>query len=58
MKCVLPILLFLGTVAGAQVLKPGTAAPAISAQPLDAARPFPGWEAYRGNFVVVDFWAE
>jgi uncharacterized protein (TIGR03435 family) len=32
-------------------------APPISAPALDPARPFPGWEAFRGNFVVVDFWA-
>ena len=33
------------------------AAPPISAKPLDPGRPFPGWTTYRGNFVVVDFWA-
>jgi uncharacterized protein (TIGR03435 family) len=26
-------------------------------QPLEPGRPFPGWEALRGNIVVVDFWA-
>lgn len=50
-------MLLLGSVLGAQVLKPGMPAPPISAKPLDTASPFPGWDAYRGNFVVVDFWA-
>jgi thiol-disulfide isomerase/thioredoxin len=32
-------------------------APPIEAKPLDASKPFPGWQALRGNFVAVDFWA-
>ena len=50
-------ILFLGSALAAEVLKPGTPAPPISARPLDGIQPFRGWEAYRGNFVVVDFWA-
>ena len=56
MKYSLAIVL-LGNVLAAQVLRPGMPAPPISAKALDIARPFPGWQAYRGNVVVVDFWA-
>ena len=49
--------LLVAAVLSAQALKPGTPAPPIAAPPLDAARPFPGWESFRGNFVIVDFWA-
>jgi uncharacterized protein (TIGR03435 family) len=42
---------------GAQSLKTGAPAPPITAPPLDPGKPFPGWEAFRGSFVVVDFWA-
>jgi len=38
-------------------VKSGDPAPPIVAPPLDASRPFPGWATYRGDFVVVDFWA-
>ena len=38
-------------------VKPSDPAPPIVAPPLDASKPFPGWVAYRGDFVVVDFWA-
>jgi len=41
----------------AQQLKPGMDAPPITAVPLDPGSPFPGWQAFRGKFVVVDFWA-
>ncbi len=41
----------------AQRLKPGMDAPPITATPLDPANPFPGWPAFHGNFVVIDFWA-
>jgi uncharacterized protein (TIGR03435 family) len=50
------VFLFIGTLS-AQALKPGMEAPPIVAKALDAAKPFPGWAAFRGNFVVVDFWA-
>jgi thiol-disulfide isomerase/thioredoxin len=54
----IPLLsLFLVPVLAAQQLKPGTEAPLIVAAPLDAGHPFPGWEVYRGKYVVVDFWA-
>ena len=54
----IPLLwLFLVPVLSAQQLKPGMEAPPIVAAPLDAGHPFPGWEAYRGKYVVVDFWA-
>jgi uncharacterized protein (TIGR03435 family) len=52
-----PLLLFIATALSAQTLKPGMEAPPITARPLDASKPFPGWQAFRGNFVVVDFWA-
>ena len=32
-------------------------APPITAAPLDPAQPFPGWQAFRGDYVVIDFWA-
>ena len=32
-------------------------APPISAPPLDVSQPFTGWNAFRGNIVIVDFWA-
>jgi len=50
---------FCGPVLVAQQLqlKPGMDAPPITATPLDPANPFPGWQAFRGNFVVIDFWA-
>jgi len=35
----------------------GKIAPPISASPLDLSHPFTGWEAFRGNIVIVDFWA-
>ncbi|HEV2711140.1 MAG TPA: TIGR03435 family protein [Edaphobacter sp.] len=54
---VLLISLLLAPVLAAQQLRPGIEAPPIVAAPLDAANPFPGWQAFRGNFVVVDFWA-
>src|ERR1051326_7056242 len=38
-------------------VKPGDPAPPILAPPLDLSKPFSGWAAYRGDFVVVDFWA-
>ena len=47
------ILLLAGMALSAQTVKTGVPAPPIVAQPLDASRPFPGWQAYRGNFVVV-----
>jgi uncharacterized protein (TIGR03435 family) len=37
--------------------QPGREAPPITAPPLDASRPFTGWDAFRGNIVIVDFWA-
>jgi len=49
-------LMLMGTAVSARRLKPGMPAP-IVAQPLDAGKPFPGWDAFRGNFVVVDLWA-
>jgi len=30
--------------------------PPIAAPPLDAGKPFPGWEHLKGRIVVVDFW--
>jgi thiol-disulfide isomerase/thioredoxin len=48
---------FMGSVLLAQALKPGMPAPPIASPPLDASKPFQGWEAFRGNFVVIDFWA-
>lgn len=51
------LLILLGAwVVSAQV-KPGDPAPPIVAPPLDSSHPFPGWAAYHGDFVVVDFWA-
>lgn len=57
MRWILLLSLCLAPVLAAQQLKPGMEAPPIAAAPLDAAHPFPGWEAYRGKYVVVDFWA-
>ena len=37
--------------------QPGEEAPTISAPPLDVSQPFTGWNAFRGNIVIVDFWA-
>ncbi len=51
------VFLLAATALTAQTLKPGMDAPPILAKPLVAAKPFPGWQAFRGNFVVVDFWA-
>jgi uncharacterized protein (TIGR03435 family) len=51
------IFLFLVPVAAAQTFSPGVPAPVITAPPLEAARPFPGWPAFRGNYVIIDFWA-
>jgi uncharacterized protein (TIGR03435 family) len=56
MKCTLSVF-FMSSALLAQALKPGMPAPPIASPPLDAARPFQGWEAFRGNFVVIDFWA-
>jgi uncharacterized protein (TIGR03435 family) len=56
LQCTL-LSLFLVPVLAAQQLKPGMEAPPITAAPLDAANPFPGWQAFHGNFVVIDFWA-
>jgi uncharacterized protein (TIGR03435 family) len=58
MRAMTRLLLGLVTVAvlSGQV-KPGDPAPALVAPPLDASKPFAGWAAYRGDFVVVDFWA-
>jgi uncharacterized protein (TIGR03435 family) len=41
----------------AQEIRPGGAAPPITAAPLDDSLPFAGWQAFQGNFVVIDFWA-
>ncbi len=57
MRRILLFSLLLGPVLAAQQLKPGMEAPPIVAASLDAAKPFPGWQAFRGNFVVIDFWA-
>jgi uncharacterized protein (TIGR03435 family) len=46
-----------GTPAVGQPVKPGTEAPTITAAPLDPGHPFPGWQAFHGDFVVIDFWA-
>jgi uncharacterized protein (TIGR03435 family) len=40
-----------------QSVRVGMEAPPITAAPLDSDHPFPGWSAFRGDFVVVDFWA-
>jgi thiol-disulfide isomerase/thioredoxin len=50
-------LTLLASAAIAQPLKPGLGAPAITAAPLDLARPFQGWQAFHGDFVVIDFCA-
>jgi thiol-disulfide isomerase/thioredoxin len=57
MRRILLFSLLLGPGLAAQQLKPGMEAPPIVAASLDAAKPFPGWQAFRGNFVVIDFWA-
>lgn len=51
------VLASLSSAFGDQELKPGDAAPVISAQPLDGMQMFRGWQAYRGQYVVIDFWA-
>ncbi len=56
MKRILAFLL-LTSALWAETLKPGMPAPPIASPPLDAAKPFEGWDSYKGNFVVVDFWA-
>lgn len=57
MRTILLVTLFLTPVIVAQQLKPGMEAPPIVAAPLDTSHPFPGWKAYRGDYVVIDFWA-
>lgn len=56
-RWILLLSLFIATALAAQQLKPGMEAPPIAASPLDGTHRFPGWEAYRGKYVVVDFWA-
>jgi uncharacterized protein (TIGR03435 family) len=43
--------------ASSQTLKPGVGAPPITATPTPSTPPFHGWGAYRGNYVIIDFWA-
>jgi uncharacterized protein (TIGR03435 family) len=55
---ILLLLLFLPLVLDAQQqLTVGVEAPPILAAPLKNAHPFPGWSAFHGDFVVIDFWA-
>lgn len=44
-------------IAPAHALEPGSAAPAVSAQPLGASAPAIDLSALRGKVVYVDFWA-
>ena len=48
---------FFFLIAMALSAQPGKEAPPISAPPLDVSQPFTGWDAFRGNIVIVDFWA-
>ncbi len=53
------LLLFVSLTSAAvgQSIKVGDQAPPITAVPLEATAPFPGWPALRGDFVIIDFWA-